>query len=170
MFLLLASIARGSVVDRVVAVAGSEVVLASDIALDVELSAVDPSPSPFWSRPVERRQIEAAILRTAAGDIALYQPSDDAVRARLGALRTAVVEREPWAVFLGRWGLDDAALAAVIRRRLLVEAYLARNVQVPPGDPTWQWATDALVGQLAGRVRVREVPCEGCSPPEERPR
>jgi hypothetical protein len=160
----LAGVALASVVDRVVAVVGTEVVLQSDLALDDDLEGLDPSPLPFWRRgTASSRQIDAAVLRTAAGDISLYQPTDAAVDERLQGLRLAVVGpgqdgERAWMALLARWGLDERGMSSVLKRRLVVEAYLSRNLRTPAGDPTWAAECDALVAQLRARVRVRAVP------------
>lgn len=59
---------------------------------------------------------------------------------------------------LARWGLDERGMSSVLKRRLVVEAYLSRNLRTPAGDPTWAAECDALVAQLRARVRVRAVP------------
>lgn len=165
--LAFASAAHAEVVDRLVAVVGAELVLASDIALDAELADVDPSTLPFWRRgQPDARQIAAAVIRTAAGDIGLYRPSEEAVRERVLAVRDAFVQRhvaregraEDWDAFLARWGLDEETFAPILRRRLIVEAYLARNLKSSVDDPAWGAECDALVAQLTTRVRVRIAP------------
>ena len=158
------SLAEASVVDRVVAVVDTQVVLASDIELGSELSRIDPSPVPYWTRGpavggAEQRQIDAAILRAAAGDVALYEPEQDAIRARMEALRGRFESRADWTAFLARWGLDESTMAGVLKRRMVVEAYLQRNLQSSPSAaPTWNAECTALLEELRPRVRVRRVP------------
>ncbi len=156
--------ASASVVDRVVAVVDTEVVLTSDIQLGSELSRRDPAPVPFWVRGpaaagAEQRQIDAAILRAAAGDVALYEPPAEAIRARLESLRGTFETRADWTRFLERWGLDETSMAAVLKRRMVVEAYLQRNLQSDPTSrPTWNAECTVLLEELRPRVRVRRVP------------
>ncbi|MCB9675439.1 MAG: hypothetical protein H6737_10010 [Alphaproteobacteria bacterium] len=157
-----AVVAPASVVDRVVAVVGDQVVLTSDVSLDRDLSGHDPSPLPFWERgEPEQRQIDAAILRAAAGDIALYQPTDESARARLERLRATFEDRADWVRFLEGWGLDEGSMLAVLKRRMVVEAYLKRNLQSAPSDTAaWNAECAKLLADLAPRVRVRRVPAE----------
>jgi hypothetical protein len=156
--------ARASIVDRVVAVVDTELVLDSDIQLGSELSRRDPSPVPFWRRGparagAEQRQVDAAILRAAAGDVALYEPDAEAIRARLEALRATFESRADWTAFLTRWGLDETTMAGVLRRRMVVEAYLQRNLQSDPAsDATWNAECTVLLEDLKPRIRVRRVP------------
>lgn len=159
--LWLAIPAHAETVDRIVVVVEDQIVLASDIELDLELSEIDPSPLPFWSRPrhrPEHRAVEAALIRHLAADTPFYQPEDRAVRARREALRARFADREAWLGFLGRWGLDEASLSAVLRRRMIVERYLSRNIAVDPADePAWWKACLTLLAEAEDRVDIREI-------------
>ena len=155
-------VCQASVVDRVIAVVADQVVLATDLSLGADLAPIDPSPLPFWRTGVaEERQIDAAILRVAAGDIALYQPSQESVRLRLEGLRTRFTDRAEWTRFLNRWGLDESTMLAVLSRRMVVESYLQRNIQADPSNvDAWDIEYQSLMTELRPRVRVRRVPLD----------
>lgn len=146
-------------VDRVIAVLDDEVVLESDVRLAAELADHDRSPVPsFWAIRGTQGALDVALLDLAAGDIGLYRPSEAAVRSRLEALRDGFGDREAWRAFLARWGFVEADLLGVLRRRMRVEAYLLRNLRVPPSDPAaFDRATQTLLAELRPRVRVRRV-------------
>jgi flagellar biosynthesis regulator FlaF len=156
-----------ALVDRIVASVDRELVLASEIVLGRELAALDPGPTPFWSRaidPMEQR-VDATVLRIAASDIALYQPSTADVQARLETVRAAFVDRATWEAFLGRHGLDEGALSQELRRRMVVERFLLRNLTAPVDDrAAWFGQVDQLTSALRPRFRVRRIPQE--PPPE----
>ena len=161
--LLLWTLARAAVYDRVVAQVDQQLVLASDVALDSALQPYDRSGLPFWSAahdPLDR-QIAGAAIRVAAGDISVYQPSNDEVVARLEALHAAFPTSSAWDNFLRLHGLDEASLRAVVRRRLIVERYLRRNVLADPEDgPAWLAAADRVIDALLPRIRVRRIAAE----------
>lgn len=163
--LLAPALAGAEVIDRVVVVVGDQLVLASDIRLEAELSFLDESPLPFWDPGHDdplHRLVDAAVIRSSAGELALYEPPADAVRQRLEALRLKFRDRASWEEFLGRWGLDEPALLGVLRRRMVVERFLFRNLQLPPDDRVaWLAAADQLLTQLRERYRVREIPQRG---------
>jgi len=154
--------AHADVVDRVVAQVQQQLVLASDVTLEAALSQRDPLQLPFWSdahAPALGRLIDAAVVRVASGDVGLYQPSDAEVDARLEAIRGSFVDRTSWTEFQRIHGVDEAALRRVLRRRLVVERFLGRNLQSDPSDQrTWLSDCQRLLAQLRGRVRVREIP------------
>jgi len=153
--------ARAQVVDRLAAVVGGEtVVTTSDVELEASLALLDRSELPFWRHgDPEERLVDAALLRFAAADVALYQPPPDAVRARVTAIRESFAngaDRDAWAV---RWGLDDAALAVVVRRRMVVDRYLLRNLTTSPADEeAWLAEAHRMVSQLESRIQVRRIP------------
>ena len=151
--------------DRVVVVVESELVMESQVRLEAALAPLDQSPSPFWdarrSTPLGRL-VEAAVFRLAATDVALYQPETDDVVVRRELIRQAFRNRASWNAFLTLHGLDEASLDVVIRRRMIVERYLRRNLQLPPDKEddlkTWTLAMQRLEQVLEQRMRVRLVP------------
>ena len=150
-----------TVLDRVVVVVEEQVVLESDVRLEEELLYRDASTSPFWHRnrakPTERL-IEGAILRHLAGDVAIYQPSPDDVRSRVEEIRMRFDNRASWIVFLDTWGLDEVSLRAVVRRRMVAERYLGRNLQVDTSDrEIWMAAADDFFARIRPTLRIRMI-------------
>lgn len=158
---LLLELARAEVVDRVVAVVEGLPVLASEVRLEEAMAAVDPSPVPFWtsSSDFQRTSIDAVVLRYMAADVALYQPNREALTERLDALREAFGDHAGWTAFLEAHGLDESRVEVLVRRRMIVERYLLRNVQSSPEDKgSWLAESDELIEGLRPRVRIRVVP------------
>lgn len=168
------SLARAEVIDRVVAVVEEQLVTASDVALEADLARIDESPVPFWivgHGDSLHRLIDAAVIRELAGDVALYRPSDEAVGARIEAMRgrfrspgaepgaAGGRDRSAWQAFLARRGLDEESLRGIVERRMVVEAYLSRNVPVAPTDPEgFVEAVDRILAVAEERLRIREIP------------
>lgn len=154
--------ARAATVDRVVAVVESEPVLESQVRLEEDLTALDPTPLPGWSAVVPdplERVVAATLLRSFAADVALYQPTRPQIEARREALRAAFGDPRTWDAFLNRHGLDEESVLAVLRRRMVVEKVLLRNLVAAPDDlPRWTAECRALLDQRRPRVRVRVVP------------
>lgn len=153
-WMLLAVIARAEPVDRVVAVVADEIVLASDAALIRALSSADPEGLSFWERP--EAAIEAALIRAAAGDLALYRPERPAVERRVTLVEGALGDEHP---LRSEWNVDRGVLRTLVRRRMVVEAWLLRNVTVPPSaDARFAEETAVLLEELGRRLRVRRTP------------
>lgn len=149
--------------DRVEVVVDTQLVLSSDIALDLVLQELDQPRGPFWSRPPtdpKQRLADAALLRQRAGDLAIYQPSPDDVQARLDQL---VLEhfatRGAWEAFLTSHAIGADDVRVMLRRRMVVERYLARNLRVSAQDgEDWWRACEALLADERTRARIRTVP------------
>jgi hypothetical protein len=158
-----ALLARAQVVDRVVAVVQGQPLLASEVALEADLARLDPSPLPQWraGRDPESLAVDALVLRLAAADIGLYQPSQEAVVERVGALREALGPQ--WTVFLARHGLDEDRIGPAVRRRMVVERFLARNLPTDPADAeAWLAEYDLALTALRARgLRIRTIPPRG---------
>ncbi|MEZ4236510.1 MAG: hypothetical protein R3F59_10195 [Myxococcota bacterium] len=164
--------ARAEVVDRLVAVVGAEPLLASQVAVDRALAPIDPAPVPFWTlAPAPgaagvdadtQRAIDAVVLRQTAADVALYQPTREQVVARIEALRATFGDddraQDRWEGFLAARGLDEARLDSVMRRRMVTERFLLRNLVAAPTDPAWPDACREAVAALRERMRIRIVP------------
>ena len=157
---ILAPIASASVVDRIVVVVDDRLILASDLQLDEALSPLDQSPIPMWSRltPLER-QINAALFRSAAGNISLYQPSTTAVNQRIQVIRSHFSTDSAWMSFLHNRGLREQDLRSVVDAREMVDLFLRRNIPLDPQeDPKgFQRATLALSDALRAQARIRRI-------------
>lgn len=160
--LWLAQPARAELIDRVLVVVGDDPLLASDLAADAWLQRYDVSPSPFWAvEPTDAlaRLIEAAVVRQLAGEVALYRPADEDVERRWEAVMLAT--GAPAAEVAAAWtaaGLDGATLRTQLRRRMVVERYLARNLLARPDQPElWAAAYAELIDRERPRARVRAV-------------
>jgi hypothetical protein len=165
-WVLLLGLARAEVVDRVVAVVEGLPVLVSEIGLEAAITAIDPSQIPFWAAAdPERTAIDGVIVRYVAADVALYQPSRDAVAERVDALRNTFPDPASWGLFLAAHGLDEARIEVVVRRRMIVERFLLRNVQSNPAErDAWLAECEDLVARLRPQIRLRMIPAREPAP------
>lgn len=148
--------------ERVVAVVEDELVLASEVDLDRALTGHDTQASRFFTalrRTPEDNLVDAAVLRAEASDIALYQPDDAEIGARALAIRQHVDRDGDWQDFRAAWGLSDELLAAWVRKRLVVERYLTRNLAVSATEEPERFDTEVErhVLTLRARTRIRRV-------------
>ena len=161
--LLLLAVSLAAPLDRVEVVVEDELVMTSDLHLDVLLQELDTPSGPYWARtPADpmQRLADAALIRHIASDLAIYQPHADDVQARLDQL---VVEhfatRGAWDAFLESKSLTDADVRLMLRRRMVVERYLSRNLHTSPAETDAWWAAcDALIERERTRARIRVVP------------
>lgn len=151
--------------DRVVAVVGDRILLASDVALERALSARDPRPAPLGGapeRPTLEVLVDATVIRGLAGDVAIYQPSAAAVRERLATLRDTWEDPGEYIRFLSGFALDEDRLAGVLYARMVVERYLQRAVVLPSQSAGEDEATlraryAAWIAEARAQVQIRLV-------------
>jgi hypothetical protein len=159
---LSSAIAAAEPVERVILVVEEDIVLQSDLAFDAAITPFDTLATSFWTAPrptPEDKLLEAAVLRARAGDVALYLPSDDEVAERVAAVRGAFGDSAAFDTFLLEWGLDEPAFSALVRRRMIVDRYLLRNVEAPRDDADRWWAEAREVVAAARRgARIRRIP------------
>lgn len=153
--------------DAIVWQIGSRVVTLSDVALEEALAAWDMSSTAPWNlreRRVEDRLVDAAVVRERAGDSTIYRPSSTEVAARLRTVRLEAGQ-EPWDAFLGRWGLRDTDVEAILFRRMVVERYVLRALaaRLPVGGTTPDAVATAYAAWMA-ELRA-EVPLQRMGPP-----
>lgn len=150
MWVLILTLAYGSVTDRVVAVVDAEVVLDSDARIAIELRTARSHL--FWKRP--EATLEAALVRAAAGDLSLYQPDTGAIQRRLDRLERELAQE--WPALIARWDLAPADLRSLVRKRLITENWVTRNVSAT--DPmAFDAELTTLLTDLERRFRVRRV-------------
>lgn len=165
----LALAAPPTLVDRVVADVDGQLILLSEVAQEAILTEVDVDGTPFWDPNwlvPEQRLVSAAIVRNIAADVRLYEPSRQDVERRLEAIRGRFPRRRAWQAFLDRLSVDEARLAVLLRRRMVVDRYLRRNLLADPADPVaFQAVAAAHLEELYEVSRVRWIPVLGEAAP-----
>lgn len=129
--MLLALPVRAERIDAIVSVVGDRVVTLSDIGFEETFSAHDRSPVlPFAAGALDplQRLEDYRILRALAGDVAVFQPADAAVTARMEDFRASWSLRRDYELFLARWGMGEDDLRDQIYGRMVVEQYVLRNL------------------------------------------
>lgn len=159
--------AAADVVDRVVVVVDEEIVLASEVRLEAVLTGLDEPELPFWTLDngtSDERMEQAALVRALATGVDLYDPTQEEIDRRVAILRSRFGADEAWEAFQQLWGLDDRGLGRIVRRRLLVERYLARNLAEDPSNTSeWLTACRALLDEVRPRFRIRHIAQRGGS-------
>lgn len=159
------ALSREVVADRVVVVVDEELVLASEVRLEAVLTGLDSPSLPFWTldngTSLERME-QAAIVRALAAGVDLYDPPSQEIEERLARLRERFGRPESWSAFKQLWGLDQRSMTRIVRRRLLVERYLSRNLAEDPSDrEVWLTACRDLLDEVRPRLRVRHIAQRG---------
>lgn len=158
--LFLISEGRAEVLDRVVAVVEGQPVLSSDVAIAAELARLDPNTRlPPPNGDVTMWAIDMVVVRSLAESVKLYSPSAREVQERIDGLRSTFPDRGSWTRFLARHGLNEPRLEPMMRRQLVVERFLLRNIQADPDDRVaWNAEAESLLAALRNSKPSRIVP------------
>ena len=140
---------------------GERIVTQSDLAFEAFFAAHDSSPVPAFEAsdyPLEAKLVDIAMIRALAGDIAIYRPSDDEVRARVEAFLGQFPEHFEGRRALEAWGMDEDEFLGFVFSRMVVERCVARSVVSTGGDDDWRDRYAAWTGELRARTPVRLAP------------
>jgi hypothetical protein len=142
--------AYGERIDRVVSVVGERVVTETDLLLEEELRARDPSPVPALSQGGVQALEDQRWIRGHAGQVRVYQPNRRALEARIAALRRTFEAPGEWEDFLARWGMSEDTIRALMLNRMIVETTVLRTLGSPdPGhDLPWQAKYESWLEEL----------------------
>ncbi len=149
------------IVDRVIVVVGDDVITASDIDLTLALDERDQTLARELAHPKVnsiQRLIDGAIIRQLAGNVDVYQPTPGQVRARVEAFQHLWPESKQYHHFLSAHGMDEARLFAHFFSRLVIDAYIHRNLSfneeiIDPAEKQTRYAEWIAPHRKAAHIR-----------------
>jgi hypothetical protein len=148
--------ARAEVLDRVLAVVGTDVITLTDVtaARDFGLVIV-PANTPDPTRATLTQLIDRALMLAEVERYAPPEPTADAVSEALRIVRGRFANDEAYQAALARSGIDESRLRDTIRQNLRITAYLNQRFIAPivdappgtsPGDRQRELIDDWLTG------------------------
>jgi hypothetical protein len=146
--------------DRIVAVVGDRLVLASEVALETELAARNVYTLPALA---ERRKdalrwlVDMAIVRALAGDVRVYEPTRQEVADAIERFRGTFEDVTGFREFLDRFGVSEQRLQSLVTTRLVVEHYIQRNVGLGLTDAELDERYGQWIGDRRQQVAIREI-------------
>jgi hypothetical protein len=127
--------AANEIIDRVLAVAGGNLIMLSDVRAALELGFVSPGSAPDPVREVLSRLIDRALMLAEVDRYAPPEPSAEAVDRAVQAVRLRFSTPAAFATALARVGMSDRYLRETLREDLRIRAYLdQRFTVVAPTD------------------------------------
>ena len=166
MIILLSTLflANATTIDGVRSVVNNENIISSEITIESEIHKTDSPKEMVWfhnENGPHARLIMAAMLRTKAETLEFYVPSEEVVFARAERLRDYLGDSR-YRQFLISNGLTSPEnLLAILRKRIIVERFVARNISAPTTNPEqWHHELEMLLIELRTKVRVRNIATE----------
>lgn len=149
-----------ALVDRIVAVVGDRLVLASDVAIENEIGARNVYTVAALAerrKDVSRWLVDMAIVRALAGDVRVYEPTRQDVADALERFATTFGDVTSYRQFLERSGLSQERLQSLLTTRLIVERYIQRNVGLGLTDDELAVRFDVWITERRQQVAIREI-------------
>ena len=155
------------IIERVLAVAGGELITQSDVVAARELGLIDSQTTPNARAPladaeeheIVSRLIDRALMLDEVDRYAPPEPSAEAVDAAVAAVRARFDSQAAFDAALARVGFDNRYLRGVVRQNLRIQAYIAERFAVAP-DQQRDLVADWVAG-LRRRATVTELDLTG---------
>jgi hypothetical protein len=125
------TVAAGEVIDRVLAVAGGNLILLSDVSAAREFGIVTPVAEGDPVREVLSRLIERALVLAEVDRYSPAEPAAVAVDQSLEVVRARFIDAESFGAALARSGIHETHLREMLRSELRIRAYLDQRFTVP---------------------------------------
>ena len=150
------AVARGETIDRVLAVAGGQVIMLSDVMAALDLGLVSDDGATDRVGAALAKLINRGLELVEATRYAPPEPNDDAVERELAGVRGRFPSAAAFDAVLQRSGLTDAQLRATLRENLRIRAYNAQRF-AGSEDARRQMLIDEWVAGLRQRGDVVDL-------------
>ena len=150
------AVARGETIDRVLAVAGGQVIMLSDVMAALDLGLVTDDGATDRVGAALAKLINRGLELVEATRYAPPEPNDDAVERELAGVRGRFPSAAAFDAVLQRSGLTDAQLRATLRENLRIRAYIAQRF-AGSEDARRQMLIDEWVAGLRQRGDVVDL-------------
>jgi hypothetical protein len=118
---------RAETIDRVLAVAGGQVIMLSDVMAALDLGLVPDDSAADRVGAALAKLINRGLVLIEANRYAPPEPGDDAVERELAGVRGRFPSAAAFDAVLERSGLTEAQLRATLRENLRIRAYIAQR-------------------------------------------
>jgi len=122
------------IIERVLAVAGGDLIMMSDVRAARELGLIDPGQASDPDREVLTRLIDRALVLAEVDRYQPPEPAADAVDAQFAAIRARFASPDALNTALARLGLDQDRLREQVREDLRIRAYLDQRFASENGE------------------------------------
>ena len=150
------AVARGETIDRVLAVAGGQLIMLSDVMAALDLGLVSDDGATDRVGAALAKLINRGLELVEATRYAPPEPNDDAVERELAGVRGRFPSAAAFDAVLQRSGLTDAQLRATLRENLRIRAYIAQRF-AGSEDARRQMLIDEWVAGLRQRGDVVDL-------------
>ena len=153
--------ARAETLDRVLAVAGGQVIMLSDVAAALDLGLVlDESPADRVGAALAKL-IDRALVLVEVNRYAPPEPADDAIEREMAMVRARFPSRPAFDAVLERSGITEAHLRETVRENLRVRAYIDQRFAGAENEGRRLMLIDDWVAGLRQRADIVDLYATG---------
>jgi hypothetical protein len=154
---LAAGVARAEIIDRVLAVAGGQVIMLSDVTAALDFGLVSDDGADDRIGAALAKLINRGLVLVEANRYAPPEPANDAVERELTRVRGRFPSPSAYEGALQRSGITEAQLRATLRDNLRIRAYISQRFAGTDDDPRRQMLIDDWVAGLRQRGDVTDL-------------
>ena len=148
--------AADEVIDRVLAVAGGEIIMLSDVRAARELGRVDPGNETDPTRLVLSQLIDRALVLAEVDRFAPPEPAPAAIDAALAAVVARFPSELAFDTTLERLGLNRAVVTELLREDLRIRSYMDQRFTAATIEQQ-RTMIDSWIASLRRRADVIEL-------------
>jgi hypothetical protein len=154
---LMGVVARAETIDRVLAVAGGQVIMLSDVTASLDLGLVSDGGAADKVGAALAKLISRALVLVEANRYAPPEPNDDEVEKEMARVRARFPSAGAFDAVLLRSGLTDTQLRVLLRENLRIRAYIAQRFAGTEDESRRLMLIDEWVAGLRQRSDVVDL-------------
>ena len=154
---LAGSVARAETIDRVLAVAGGQVILLSDVTAALDLGLVSDDGAADRVGAALAKLISRNLVLVEANRYAPPEPADADVEKEMAAVRARFPSAAAFDAVFERSGLTDLQLRLILRENLRIRAYIAQRFTGAEDESRRPMLIDEWVAGLRQRSDVVDL-------------
>jgi hypothetical protein len=159
--MLPAGTARAETIDRVLAVAGGEIIMLSDVTAALDLGLVSDDGAADRVGAALDKLISRGLVLAEANRYSPPEPDNDAVEREMAAVRARFPSAAAFDAVLHRCGITEAQLRVTLRENLRIRAYLAQRFSGAEDEMHRLMLIDEWVAGLRQRADVIDLYATG---------
>jgi hypothetical protein len=152
--LLAAAAARAETIDRVLAVAGGQVIMLSDVTAALDLGLVSDDGAADRVGAGLAKLIDRGLVLVEVNRYAPPEPTEDALDHEMAVVRARLSSRQAFDATLARAGITDAHLRETVRENLRIRAYLQQRFPLAENEGRRSMLIDEWVAGLHQRADI----------------
>jgi hypothetical protein len=159
--LAIAGAARAETIDRVLAVAGGQVIMLSDVTAALEFGLVSDDGAADRIGAALAKLISRGLVLVEVNRYAPPEPADDAVEREIATVRARFPSRQAFEAALDRSGITEAHLREIVRENLRIRAYIEQRFAGAESEARRVMLVDEWVAGLRRRSDIVDLYATG---------